>query len=80
LAFAGIVLHRRVLMFTMKDQIFHVIPILVLNDVVVLAIRNLAGDDFPGFGYFAGSFIAGALWPVTCFLLKRPLRLMVSRT
>lgn len=80
LAFTGIVLHRRVLMFTMKDQILHVIPILMLNDVVVLAVRNFAGYDFPGFGYFAGSFIAGALWPVMCFLLKLPPRLMGSQT
>jgi rod shape-determining protein MreD len=74
LAFAGIVLHRRVLMFTMKNQILHVIPILLLNDLVVLVIRKLAGADFPGFGYFVGSLIAGALWPVMCFLLKLPQR------
>ena len=74
LAFAGIVLHRRVLMFTMKNQILHVIPILLLNDLIVLVIRKLAGADFPGFGYFVGSLIAGALWPVMCFLLKLPQR------
>src|SRR5688572_3443441 len=72
LAFAGLVLHRRVLMFTMKDQILHVIPLLLLNDVIVLAIRKLAGADFPGFAYFVGSFIAAALWPSLCFLLKLP--------
>lgn len=72
LAFAGIVLHRRVLMFTMKDQILHVIPLLLANDLIVLAIRRIAGAEFPGFSYFAGSFIAGALWPVICLLLKLP--------
>jgi rod shape-determining protein MreD len=72
LAFAGIVLHRRVLMFTMKDQILHVIPLLLANDLIVLAIRKLAGAEFPGFSYFVGSFIAGALWPVICSLLKLP--------
>ena len=75
LAFAGIVLHRRVLMFTMRDQILHVIPLLLLNDLIVLAIRKIAGTEFPGFSYFVGSFIAGALWPVICFLLKLPQRL-----
>ena len=74
LAFAGIVLHRRVLMFTIQNQILHVIPILLLNDVIVLVIRMFAGADFPGFGYFAGSLIAGALWPVICFLLRLPQR------
>ena len=70
LAFAGIVLHHRVLMLKMKDQILHVVPLLLLNDVIVLAVRMLAGADFPGYSYFAGSLIAGALWPALCFLLK----------
>ncbi len=74
LAFAGIVLHRRVLMFTMRNQILHVIPILLLNDLIVLVIRKFAGADFPGFSYFAGSLFAGALWPVMCFALRLPQR------
>ena len=74
LAFAGIVLHRRVLMFTMRNQILHVIPILLLSDLIMLVVRMLAGADFPGFNYFTGSLIAGALWPVMCFLLKLPQR------
>ena len=74
LAYAGIVLHRRVLMFGMQNQILHVIPILLLNNLIVLGIRRLAGDDFPGMGYFAGSLFAGALWPVMCFVLKLPQR------
>ena len=74
LAFGGIVLHRRVLMFTMKDQILHVIPLLLVNDLIVLVIRKFGGADFPGFSYFVGSFIAGALWPLLSFLLKLPQR------
>jgi rod shape-determining protein MreD len=72
LAFAGIVLHRRVLSFTMKDQILHVIPLLLANDVIVLFIRTLAGGDFPGIAYFVGSLLAGALWVPICHLLKLP--------
>jgi rod shape-determining protein MreD len=72
LAYAGLVLHRRVLGFTMKDQILHVIPLLLANDVIVLLIRKFAGADFPGVSYFAGSIIAGALWPSICYLLRLP--------
>lgn len=72
LAFAGVVLHRRVLRFTMKDQILHVIPLLLANNIIVLVIRMLAGSDFPGWSYFGGSMIAGALWPILCFLLRLP--------
>jgi len=63
-----------VLMFTMKDQILHVIPLLLVNDLIVLVIRKFGGADFPGFSYFVGSFIAGALWPLLSFLLKLPQR------
>jgi rod shape-determining protein MreD len=72
LAFAGIVLHRRVLGFTMKDQILHVIPLLLANDIIVLVIRKSAGADFPGVTYFIGSCLAGALWPSLCYLLRLP--------
>jgi len=72
LAYAGIVLHRRVLGFTMRDQILHVIPLLLLTDVIVLVIRKIAGADFPGFDYFAGSLIAGVMWPILSVLLKLP--------
>ena len=74
LAYAGIVLHRRVRMFTLTPQVVHVIPFLLLNDVIILAIRGLAGADFPGYRYFIGSFVGGALWPFISVLLKLPQR------
>lgn len=74
LAYAGIVLNRRVRMFAMTPQVLHVIPLLLVNDLIVLAVRALGGADFPGFQYFIGSFVAGALWPVIAVLLKLPQR------
>ncbi|MEO7727861.1 MAG: rod shape-determining protein MreD [Burkholderiales bacterium] len=74
LAFAGIVLHRRVLMFTMRDQILHVIVLLLMNDLLVLAVRMLAGAAFPGLSYFIGSMTAAALWPALTWLFKLPQR------
>jgi rod shape-determining protein MreD len=74
LAFAGIVLHRRVLMFTMRDQVLHVLVLLVLNDVMILAVRMLAGAGFPGLRYFIGSLVAAALWPALSTLFKLPQR------
>jgi rod shape-determining protein MreD len=74
LAFAGIVLHRRVLMFTMRDQVLHVLVLLLLNDVMILAVRMLAGAGFPGLSYFIGSLTAAALWPALSFLFRLPQR------
>ncbi len=74
LAYAGIVLNRRVLMFTMRDQVLHVLVLLLMNDILVLATRMLAGAAFPGFSYFIGSLTAAALWPALTWLFKLPQR------
>lgn len=74
LAYAGIVLHRRVQRFSVTPQVLHVIPLLLLNDLIVLLIRLATGGDFPGYPYSAGSLIGGALWPLLLVLLKLPQR------
>jgi rod shape-determining protein MreD len=74
LAYAGIVLHRRVRMFSGTPQVLHVVVLLLMNDLIVLCIRLAAGADFPGFQYFIGSFTAAALWLPLGALLKLPQR------
>ncbi len=74
LAYAGIVLHRRVRMFSGTPQVVHVLLLLLLNNVIVLAIRLAAGADFPGLQYFIGSFVAAALWLPLGALLRLLLR------
>jgi rod shape-determining protein MreD len=74
LAYAGIVLHRRVRMFSGTPQAVHVLVLLLMNDLIVLAVRKVAGADFPGLQYFLGSFVAAALWLPLGALLKLPLR------
>lgn len=74
LAYASIVLHRRVRMFSGTPQVVHVLLLLLLNDLIVLAIRLVAGADFPGLRYFIGSFVAAALWLPLGALLKLLLR------
>jgi rod shape-determining protein MreD len=48
--------------------------LLLMNDLIVLAIRLAAGADFPGIQYFLGSIVAAALWLPLGALLKLPLR------
>jgi rod shape-determining protein MreD len=74
LAFAGIVLHRRIQMLGLKDLMLHVIALLLLNDLIVLALRMMTGAEFPGLGYFGGSLISGLLWPWLYRLLTLPQR------
>jgi rod shape-determining protein MreD len=72
--FAAIALHRRVSMFDMRHQILHVLPILLVMQLIVLGVHNAAGDPFPGWWFFLGSLTGAMLWPATDLVLKIPLR------
>jgi rod shape-determining protein MreD len=79
LVYGGILFHRRVRLFSPLAQIVHVIPLLLVNDVIILGIRLLAGADFPGYRFFIGSFVGGALWPFLPMLFKLPQRPKADR-
>ena len=72
--FTAIALHRRVSMFDMRHQILHVLPILLIMQLIVLGVRQAAGGEFPGWWYFLSSITGAMLWPATDLLLKIPLR------
>lgn len=74
LAYAGIVLHKRIQMLSMRDQIYHVIALILINDIIVLAIRMTAGAGFPSVWYFIGAPLSGLLWPPLIYLLTLPQR------
>lgn len=78
LAFLGNGLSRRVLGFPLLAQALHVLPILLATQVTMLAVRLVAGGTFPGLAFFAGSFIAAALWPVVSYVLLAPQRQAVN--
>jgi len=74
LAFAALGLHRRILWFSPWQQAAHVLLLLLACQVLTLGVRMIAGGAFPGYTYFAGSFVAAALWPATMFVLLLPQR------
>ena len=72
--FTAIALHRRVSMFDKRHQILHLLPILLIMQLIVLGVRDAAGGQFPGWWYFISSVTGALLWPATDLLLKIPLR------
>src|SRR6266850_2566181 len=74
LAFGAITLHRRILWFSPWRQAAHVLVLLLASEMLMLAVRLVAGGVFPGLTYFAGTFVAAALWPTASFLLLLPQR------
>lgn len=74
LAFAAIALHRRLLWFPPWQQTMQVLPLFIATHLVSLVVRMLAGDLFPGWGYFIAPCLEAALWPVVTFVLLAPQR------
>lgn len=74
LAFGGIVLHRRVQMFDLRQQTLHVFPLLLLAYGVYAAVHWQV-HGYVAWEYFLGSVVAALLWaPLTVLLqaLRRP--------
>ncbi len=74
LMYLSILLHRRIVMFGMIQQMLHVLVILVAGQAVMLLVRLAAGDDFPGITYFLPSALGALLWPALFALIRMPLR------
>jgi len=78
LAFAAIALSRRILWFPIWPQALHVFLLLFACQLIMLAVRMLAGGAFPGLMWFSGSVVATLLWPVVTLFLLIPQRLPES--
>jgi rod shape-determining protein MreD len=74
LAFGAIALSRRIRWFDAWGQALHVLLLLEGAKTVVLAVRLVAGDTFPGWTLFVGPAIAALLWPAVSWLLLLPQR------
>lgn len=63
---------RRVLWFPTVQQAVHVLPILLLAQVIMVTVRLLGGAEFPGWWYFGSSLSGALLWAPLSFLLLLP--------
>lgn len=74
LAFLAIWLSRRVLWFGPLLQAAHVAVILAIAQTLVLLVRIVAGDPFPGWTLYVSPLAAAVLWPMVSWLLLLPQR------
>lgn len=74
LMFAAIAIHRRVPLFGVREQVLHILGILLVAQVVVLGVRLATGSEFPGWWYFLPSATGAILWPFARHALTAPLR------
>lgn len=72
LSFAAGGLSRRILWFPLAQQALHILPLLLGTQIVMVVTRLIGGADFPGWGYFLGSFTGALLWFPLTFVLLLP--------
>jgi rod shape-determining protein MreD len=79
LSYGAMSLHRRVPWFRLGGQMLHVLPLFLVAQLVVVAVRMAVGGPFPGIGYFLQSVSSTLLWPLADVLLLAPQRSAVDR-
>ena len=74
LSFAAIMIHRRLLWFTVPSQALQVLPLFAAAHAVELLIRMVGGGIFPGWIMLMAPVLESLLWPVVSILLLMPQR------
>ena len=74
LGFMAIMVHRRLLWFTVPSQAMHVLPMFVAAHALELTVRMMSGALFPGWPIFLAPLLEALLWPVVSVFLLAPQR------
>lgn len=74
LSFLAITIHRRLLWFSVPLQAVQVLPLFIGAHAIIVLLRLLAGDLWPGWPALLPPFIEALLWPVASVVLLMPQR------
>jgi rod shape-determining protein MreD len=74
LSYFAIMVHRRLLWFTVPSQAMQVLPLFGSAHAIELAIRLFAGGSFPGWTLVLAPMLESFLWPVATVILLAPQR------
>lgn len=80
LLYLSTVFQRRIIMFPLIYQVFHVGTLLLVIQLVTLVLRLMGDEDFPGFLYFLPTLIGALLWPLVITSLRAPMRQVTDQT
>ncbi|MDR2207791.1 MAG: rod shape-determining protein MreD [Azoarcus sp.] len=72
LAFIANGLARRIMWFPSLLQALHVLPMLLLAQLVMACVRAFGGNGFPEWVFFLPSFVSAVLWLPLTYLLLLP--------
>ena len=79
LSYSAYSLHRRLPWFGLAGQALHILPLLLVSQLVVLMIRLWFDGLWPGFPWFLQSFTGALLWPAASLILSLPERRSLGR-
>jgi rod shape-determining protein MreD len=72
-------LSKRIISFSLEQQMLHVLPLLLAVPFIQMGVRVVFGANFPDFAYFVGPFVGTALWKPLAFILLLPQNQPVER-
>ena len=74
LAFFAVMLHRRLLWFSLPQQALQILPLFLAARLLEFLVAMMAGGSPPGLSYAAAPLLQAALWPLLSWLLLAPQR------
>ena len=72
LAYASVVMSRRILWFSPSAQALHMVPLFLMSQIVMLLVRMMVGGRFPGWDYFFSTFTTAVLWMPAHYIFLIP--------
>jgi rod shape-determining protein MreD len=74
LGFLAVMVHRRLLWFTVPSQAMQVLPLFLTAHALELTVRMMSGSVFPGWSIVLAPLLETLLWPAVSVLLLAPQR------
>ena len=74
LSYFAIMVHRRLLWFSLREQTMQVLPLFALVHTVELLLNAMIGSNFPGWWVLMAPVGEALLWPVISSMLLAPQR------
>lgn len=74
LIYFAIMLHRRILWFSVPGQTIQLLPLFAAAHAITVVLRLIGGGALPGWDVLLAPLLEAALWPVVSVLLLAPQR------
>ena len=74
LIYSAIMIHRRILWFSVPGQAVQLLPLFAAAHAITIALRLIGGAVFPGWQVLLAPVLEAALWPFVSVLLLAPQR------